>query len=170
MSNGQQYFGKYRGIVTNISDELFLGRIKAKVPDVLGSEESGWCTPCAPFGGDGMGMFCLPKVGAGVWIEFEHGDPDYPIYTGAWWGSISQVPTDVYTPVPYKKLMLKTEGGNVFILDDSPGPLGGITLQTAGGQSIKMTSTGITITFSSAQTVTIGPSGFNVFNGALEVI
>jgi uncharacterized protein involved in type VI secretion and phage assembly len=170
MSDGQKFYGKYRGIVTSNSDEMFLGRIKAKVPDVLGSDESGWATPCAPFGGDGMGMFCLPKVGAGVWMEFEQGDPDYPIYSGAWWGSIAQVPTDVFTPVPYKKFMIKTEGGNVLTLDDSPGPLGGITLQTAGGQSIKMTSLGIEITFSASQVVKISPTGFDVFSGALSVI
>jgi len=31
-----------------------------------------------------MGLFALPSVGAGVWIEFEHGDPDYPIWSGCW--------------------------------------------------------------------------------------
>jgi hypothetical protein len=64
--DGRRFYGKYRGIVTKNNDEMFLGRIKATVPDVLGTEESGWAMPCMPFGGDGMGMFCLPKVGAVV--------------------------------------------------------------------------------------------------------
>lgn len=166
---GRRFYGKYRGIVTRNNDEMFLGRIKATVPDVLGSNESGWATPCMPFGGDGMGMFCLPKVGAGVWIEFEHGDPDYPIYAGAWWGSIAQVPPDVYTPVPWKKLMFKTEGGTVFIMDDTP-VTGGITLQTASGQVIKMTQLGIEITFGAGRTIKLGADGLKVFDTALEVI
>ncbi len=166
---GRRFYGKYRGLVTKNNDEMFLGRIKATVPDVLGSKESGWATPCMPFGGDGMGMFALPKVGAGVWIEFEHGDPDYPIYTGAWWGSISQVPSDVFSPVPWKKLMFKTEGGIVFLMDDTP-VTGGITLQTANGQVFKMTQTGIELTFGPGRTIKLGPDGLKVFDTALEVV
>ena len=61
-----------------------MGRIKARVPDVLGDRESGWAMPCAPFGGSGMGFIALPSVDAGVSIEFEYGDPDYPIWSGCW--------------------------------------------------------------------------------------
>ena len=85
-------------------------RIRAKVPDVMGDLESGWAMPCVPFGGSGMGFFALPKVGAGVWIEFEHGDPDYPIWTGCWFGSMAELPSDLLAP-PYKKVMMVTEGG-----------------------------------------------------------
>ena len=166
---GRQYFGKYRGIVTKNNDEMFLGRIKATVPDVLGKKESGWALPCMPFGGDGVGMFCLPKQGAGVWIEFEHGNPDFPIYTGSWWGSVAQVPSDVYSPVPWKKLLMKTEGGAMFIMDDTP-VTGGITLKTSSGQTIKMTQTGIEITFGPGRTIKLGADGLKVFDTALEVI
>ena len=43
------FYGKYRGIVTNIKDPLKMGRIKARVPDVLGEEPSGWALPCGNF-------------------------------------------------------------------------------------------------------------------------
>ena len=88
----KKYFGKYRGIVTDINDLMMLGRLKAKVPDVLGDKESSWAMPCAPFGGSGVGFFALPTVNAGVWIEFEQGDPDYPIWSGCWWGSQAEIP------------------------------------------------------------------------------
>jgi uncharacterized protein involved in type VI secretion and phage assembly len=120
--------------VTDIQDPLMIGRIKATVPDVFGEDESGWAMPCAPFGGSGMGFFSLPSVGAGVWIEFEHGDPDYPIWAGCWWGSADEMPPVLLAP-PYKKLMIVTEGGNSITLDDTPGS-GGITLETSGGQKI----------------------------------
>ncbi|CAN92254.1 hypothetical protein sce2095 [Sorangium cellulosum So ce56] len=137
------FYGKYRGIVSDIQDPLMQGRIKARVPAVLGDDESGWALPCAPFGGSGVGFFALPTVGAGVWIEFENGDPDYPIWSGAWWGSTAEIPPDLLAP-PYKKVMLKTEGGHSIVLDDTPG-VGGITLKTSGGQKVAITATDVTI-------------------------
>src|SRR5947208_10552235 len=141
MSNN--FYGKYRGTVTDIQDPLMIGRVRAKVPDVMGDLESGWAMPCAPFGGSGMGFFALPKAGAGVWIEFEHGDPDYPIWTGCWFGSASDVPSVLLSP-PYRKVMVTTQAGHQVTLDDTPGT-GGITLQIATGQKITLASSGIEI-------------------------
>ena len=87
-----QFFGKYRGVVSDINDPRMIGRVRARVPDVMGDRESGWAMPCFPFGGSGMGFFALPKKDPGVWIEFEHGDPDYPIWAGCWYGSVADVP------------------------------------------------------------------------------
>jgi uncharacterized protein involved in type VI secretion and phage assembly len=79
------FFGKYRGSVTDNSDPTNRGRIKVKVPSVLGTVES-WAMPCVPYAGSGVGFYSLPPVGAGVWVEFEAGDPSYPIWTGCFWG------------------------------------------------------------------------------------
>ncbi|HEV2914393.1 MAG TPA: phage baseplate assembly protein V [Pyrinomonadaceae bacterium] len=166
MSN--QFYGKYRGTVTDIQDPLMTGRVRAKVPDVLGDLESGWATACVPFGGSGMGFFALPKVGAGVWIEFEHGDPDYPVWTGCWFGSAAEMPTELLAP-PYKKVLLKTEGGHSIVLDDTPG-VGGITLETSGGQKIVMNAMGIEITSGQGGTIKITGPQVSVNDGALEVI
>ena len=163
-----QFFGKYRGAVTDIQDPLMLGRVRAKVPDVMGDQESGWATPCLPFAGSGMGFFALPKVGAGVWIEFEHGDPDYPIWSGCWIGSAAEAPPDLLAP-PYKKVILKTEGGHSIILDDTPG-IGGITLQTSGGQKIVMNATSIEITDGQGGTIKMTGPQVSVNDGAFEVI
>ena len=108
-----------------------IGRVRARVPDVMGERDSGWALPCAPFGGDKVGFFAVPAVGAGVWIEFEHGDPDYPIWAGCWWGSVAEMPpTLLAPPPPSKKVMLRTEAGHSILVDDTPG-VGGITLETA---------------------------------------
>ena len=188
----ENFFGKYRGVVTSIEDPLKIGRIRAHVPDVLGDFESGWAMPCAPFGGKGMGFFALPTVNAGVWIEFEHGDPDYPIWTGTWWGSSSEMASDLSNS-PYKVVVIKTDGGNRILLDDTDSN-GAITLQTSGGQKIILNSDGIkidngkggTITIDNASTATIAlsssmkltnaastvelsPASVSVNNGALEV-
>jgi uncharacterized protein involved in type VI secretion and phage assembly len=178
------FYGKYRGVVTNIEDPLKIGRIRAHVPDVLGEHESGWAMPSAPFGGNGMGFFALPTVQAGVWIEFEHGDPEYPIWNGCWWGSQNEMASEL-SDSPYKKMLIKTAGGNSILFDDSDSN-GSITLQTSGGQKIIMNSTsikidngkGATIELSttikiddgSGATVELSAASVSVNNGALEVM
>jgi uncharacterized protein involved in type VI secretion and phage assembly len=162
------FLGKFRGIVSDISDPLMTGRIKARVQDVLGEEESGWALPCAPFGGSGVGFFALPTVGAGVWIEFEHGDPDYPIWSGCWFGSASDMPSVLLAP-PYKKVMIVTEGGQKVTLDDTPG-LGGITLETSGGQKLELTSTGVKIDNGMGATIELQGPKVSINSGALDVI
>jgi uncharacterized protein involved in type VI secretion and phage assembly len=164
----EKYYGKYRGKVTDINDPLMIGRVRAKVPDVLGDLDSGWAWPCAPFGGSGMGFFALPAVGAGVWIEFEHGDADNPIWAGCWFGSVQEVPPVLLAP-PYKKLMIKTEGGNSILLDDTPG-IGGITLETSGGQKIKILGTGIEIDNGMGAAMKLTGPQISMNNGALDVI
>ena len=86
----KQFFGKYRAIVTNNMDVDTstgrMGRLKVKCPAVLGQDESNWCTPCLPFAGPSKGTLFMPKVGDTVWVEFEGGDPDKPIWVGNWWG------------------------------------------------------------------------------------
>lgn len=162
------FYGKYRGTVSDINDPLMIGRIKAKVPDVMGDQESGWAMPCAPFGGNNAGFFAIPLVGAGVWIEFEHGDPDYPIWSGCWWGSVAEMPPLLLAP-PYKKMMIKTGGGNTIILDDTPG-IGGITLETFGGQKIVMNSIGIEISNGTGASFKMTGPQVSINNGALDII
>ncbi len=115
-----------------------------------------------------MGFFALPSVGAGVWIEFEHGDPDYPIWVGCWYGTVAEVPPELLAP-PYKKVLLKTAGGTSITLDDTPG-LGGIKLETASGQKIVIAATGIEIDNGVGATITLQGPQVNVNNGALEVM
>jgi len=162
------FYGKYRGVVTDIKDPLMTGRLKARVPDVMGEKETGWAMPCAPFGGSGTGFFALPKVGAGVWIEFEHGDPDYPVWSGCWWGSAAEMPPVLLAP-PYKKMLLKTEGGHSVLLDDTPG-VGGITLETSSGQKIVMNAMGIEITNGQGASIKLTGPQVSINGGALEVI
>ena len=79
-----QFFGKYRGLVVDNTDPTYRGRLQVKVPAVMG-EETLWAEPCAPYAGDGVGFFALPPANAGVWVEFEAGDPRYPIWSGCFW-------------------------------------------------------------------------------------
>jgi uncharacterized protein involved in type VI secretion and phage assembly len=161
MSN--QFFGKYRGTVSDNFDPMMLGRIKANVPDVFGSQDSGWALPCVPYAGDGVGLFLLPPTGANVWIEFEQGNPERPIWSGCFWAT-GQLPA---TPAIPQKKVLKTDSGTITI-DDTPGA-GGITIETSDGKKIEFTLTGIAID-AGVGTITINGSQISINNGALEVI
>ena len=97
---GKLYFGKYRGTVINNIDPMQMGRIQAFVPDVLGDLPSSWAMPCLSVGGTQGGMFTVPTIGSGVWIEFEQGDSDYPIWTGCFYGSAEEVPSMAKTVPP----------------------------------------------------------------------
>ena len=83
----RKFYGKYRGFVVDNVDPGQLGRLKLRVPSVLGNEVvSGWALPCASYGGDAnQGFFFIPEVGAGVWVEFEEGDLEFPIWVGTFW-------------------------------------------------------------------------------------
>jgi uncharacterized protein involved in type VI secretion and phage assembly len=159
----QAFYGKYRGVVADNRDPLMLGRIKARVPDIYGDEDSGWALPSTPYAGDGVGLFAIPPTDASVWIEFEHGDPDYPIWTGCFWAQ-GELPV---TPATPEKKVLKTDVGTIT-LDDTPGA-GGITIETQAGMKIVMNTTGIEITDSQGGSIKLSGPQVSVNNGALEV-
>lgn len=168
--SGPPFWGKYRGVVSDNQDPLMQGRIRARVPDVLGETESGWALPCAPHGGSKTGFFAVPATGAKVWIEFEHGDPDYPVWAGCWWGGPAEIPpTLLAPPPPWKKVMLRTEGGHSVLLDDTPG-IGGITLETSDGCKVVMNAMGIEIDNGKGASIKLQGPMVQVNGGALEVI
>ncbi|MCP3910262.1 MAG: hypothetical protein GY713_04845 [Actinomycetia bacterium] len=92
--NEGRFFGKYRGIVTDNVDPDKLGRIQATVPAVSGMSMN-WALPCAPYAGDDVGFYAIPAVGAMVWIEFEGGNPNFPIWSGCFWQKKSESETEI---------------------------------------------------------------------------
>lgn len=170
MTNDTRYWGKYRGTVMNNIDPLRMGRIMATVPDVLGSTPSGWAMPCVPFSGQQTGMLALPAIGAGVWIEFEQGDPSYPIWTGGWWGSAAELPTlTQIAPPGLSAVAIQTTLTNGLLISDAPGPTGGILLKSASGAMITINETGITISNGQGATITLTGPTVTINAGALTV-
>ena len=82
MAEPDKFYGKYRGTVLNNIDPMQPGRLLVVVPDVHGLAPSSWALPCFPFAGMQTGAWALPQIGAHVWVEFEQGDPDRPIWSG----------------------------------------------------------------------------------------
>jgi uncharacterized protein involved in type VI secretion and phage assembly len=170
-STPQQFFGKYRGTVINNLDPMQMGRIQVMVPDVSGFIPTSWAMPCAPLAGIQNGLFTVPIIGSGVWVEFEQGDPDHPIWVGCFWGSAAEVPALArLVPPVVPGLTIQTPLQNGVTINDVPGPTGGIMLKSATGAMVIVNDTGIYIqNGKGASIVMVGPS-VTVNNGALTVI
>ncbi|MFF2043758.1 phage baseplate assembly protein V [Kitasatospora sp. NPDC058170] len=141
-----RYYGKYRGTVFNNLDPLGKGRIQALVPDVFGVLPSTWALPCVPVAGPQCGVWAVPPFGAGVWMEFEQGNPGDPIWTGGFWGSPTEVPALARAGLPASpSIVLQTLGQNTLAISDAPGAAGGILLKARGGASITVNDQGIVI-------------------------
>jgi uncharacterized protein involved in type VI secretion and phage assembly len=158
-----RYYGKYRGTVEDNQDPNNRGRLKAQVPGVLTDITSSWANPSSPFAGDGIGLFTVPPVGAGVWIEFEDGDVSRPIWSGCWWGD-NQVPNQATPEIR----VIKTVSGHTITLDDTDGSEK-IEITDKDGGKIVMDQSGIEISKGS-QKINLTTSSVTVNDGALEVI
>lgn len=164
-----KYFGKYRGKVVDNEDPERLGRITATVPTVLGDQTSGWAFPCVAYAGPKVGLQLLPPVGANVWVEFEGGDPEYPIWVGCFWGK-GEIPEKAVKGGKNdpKQKVLRTEKAIIHIDDDA----GEIDIRVNEKQFIHMKENEIVINDGagsdfgvvklSGKTVTINKDGIEV--------
>ncbi len=172
MSEGEErrYYGKFRATVINNIDPKQEGRLLLQCPDVDALLPTSWAMPCLPFTGRQRGMWALPQIGAGVWAEFEQGDPDYPIWTGGWYGSAAEVPALALTAVPAApNVVLQTQGQTTLMLSDTPGPTGGILLKTTTGALISINDVGITLSNGKGAVITMTGPTVTVNSGALVV-
>jgi hypothetical protein len=155
----RRYFGKYRGFVVDDADPLGLARLRVRVPSVLGPDVvTGWASACVPYGGaDDQGLLFLPDRDAGVWVEFEEGDLEFPIWTGTFWSkpdSGSQVPRpndsdgaeadEVQDPITRK--IVKTAKGHTLQFEDADGDESILVVDGVNGHVLVLDSAGITVT------------------------
>ena len=91
-----KYYGKYRAKVVDVNDPERRGRIRVQCPSVLGTHKSAWCEPCIPYATDFAGDYYVPPVNEAIWVEFEEGDVNKPIWNGGWYkiGSTPLLPSD----------------------------------------------------------------------------
>ena len=164
-------YGKYRGLVLNNIDPEQRGRLLVQVPDVLGLGTSSWAMPCVPMAGMQMGAYFVPLIGAGVWVEFEGGDTEYPIWTGGFWGSVAEVPALALAGIPASpNIVLQTTGQNAIVVSDLPGPTGGIMLKSTTGATLIVNDIGIFIQNGKGASITMTGPTVTINNGALVII
>ena len=173
--NPKRYYGKYRGLVIENIDPEQIGRIIVQVPDVLGEIPSSWAMPCVPAAGIQSGCFIVPPIGSQVWVEFEQGDPDYPIWTGGFWGLVADIPVLATVPPavpPGQNIVIQTTGQNTIMLSDAvPTPVtGGIVLKSASGAMIVVNETGIYISNGQGAMITLIGPVVDINTGGLTVL
>jgi uncharacterized protein involved in type VI secretion and phage assembly len=171
-----KYYGKYRGIVIDNEDPEKLGRLKVKIPSLLGNDVvTGWAMPCLPYGGAAdQGFLAVPEVDAGVWVEFEAGDLEYPIWVGTYWGKPggeSELPKpnqadgseDSSVQDPPTRKIIKTKQGHTIQLEDKDGEEMVLIVEAVNGQVIRMDQAGIEIDDgSNGNNVLLDSNGFKV--------
>jgi uncharacterized protein involved in type VI secretion and phage assembly len=171
----RRFYGKYRGTVVDNEDPALLGRLKLSVPSVLGPDVvTGWATPCAPYGGAAdQGFLFIPERDAGVWVEFEEGDLEFPIWVGTFWSkpdADSQLPkpeaddgteaSEVQDP-PTRKI-IKTLKGHTIQFEDADDAEAILVREGKQGHLITMNADGITIVDKSQNTILLSEDGIQI--------
>jgi uncharacterized protein involved in type VI secretion and phage assembly len=171
----RRFYGKYRGLVVDNADPEQLGRLKLKVPSVLGSDVvTGWALACVPYGGDvNQGMLFIPEVDAGVWVEFEEGDLEFPIWVGTFWskpGGDSEVPhpnaadgsADSAVQDPPTRKIIKTQKGHTIQFEDKDDEEMVTIVEAKNGHVITMNKDGIKITEANGNVIAIAQDAFTI--------
>ena len=171
----RRFYGKYRGFVVDNADPEKLGRLKVKVPSVLGNEVvTGWAMPCVPYGGEAnQGFLFIPEVEAGVWVEFEEGDLEFPIWVGTFWskpGGESELPKpndpdgaeqgEVQDP-PTRKI-IKTKQGHTIQFEDKDGEEMVTIVEAKNKNVITMDKDGTKITDAKGNFIEMKKDAFNI--------
>lgn len=170
------FYGKYRGTVINNVDPMMRGRLLLQVPDVTGLVPTSWAEPCVPLAGPTgppMGVYMVPPIGAGVWVEFERGDPSMPIWVGCRWGLPSDVPTLALAGLPTSpNICMQTLGQNMLMLSDMPPTpaTGGIILKSLTGAMLVVNDAGIFIQNGKGASITLMGPSVDINLGALTIV
>lgn len=112
-----RFYSKYPGIVLDNKDENNSNRLLISIPDV---QLEGWAYPVGQQGNTDSGFkFQTPNIGSVVWVEFQNGDPMYPMWSYFGWAK-GEAPEDLKEP---NNLGIVTYKGHKIILKDDEGIL-----------------------------------------------
>lgn len=131
--------GVVRAVVTDNQDLTTQGRVQIRIPTIPDIEP--WAPVCAPFAGNGYGLWCIPQVDDTVIVAFENGDVNYPIVVGSVWDLTNSPPVDLPTDAQFKRV-LKTPMGHELVLDDLEME---ITLTHVAGHKLTLSIDGISL-------------------------
>lgn len=168
-----RYYGKYRAFVADNSDPENRGRLRLRIPSVLGSDiVSGWAMPCAPYGGaSNQGFFFIPDQDAGVWVEFEAGLLDFPVWVGTFWskpGGSTEVPDPAGSQSPPSSKIIKTTNHTVELADASGSEAIKIT-DAKNSNTVTLDNAGISIQDNFGNSVTLASGGVTIKSSQIKL-
>ncbi|KFA94331.1 phage baseplate assembly protein V [Archangium violaceum] len=192
---GGRMYGLYPALVTDVSDPDSQGRVKVVLPwapDPSGGRYEAWARLATLMAGNGRGTWFIPDVNDEVLVGFEAGDPRRPYVLGALWNGSDAPPESMDGAGRNARKVIHSRNGVTLTLDDTDGQEslvlqtpagqtvtlkdgpGSIEVKDANGNTVKLESSGITLTTSSklsvsASTVEISAaSKLSVTSGAVE--
>ncbi len=169
-----RYYGKYKGFVVDNDDPENLGRLRVKVPSILGEEVvTGWAMPCVPYGGaSDQGFFFIPEIDAGVWVEFEEGNLEFPIWVGTFWskpGGASEVPKPGDSQSPPTQKIIRTVKGHSIEIEDKDGEEKIVIFEKVNGNKITMDKNGVIIEDKNNNKITLSTSGVVITSNKIKL-
>lgn len=170
------FAGAHLAEVVDLNDPDQLARVQVRLLNfdgVDGHDAPIWARVAAPFAGSNRGTFFIPDTGDEVLVVFVNGDSRLPIVVGGLWNGSSTAPESISGGRNLKKVIrskngvkitledqdgqekfiAETPGGQKVTLKDGPGA---ITIEDSNGNSVKLESSGITITASAKVTINAG--------------
>jgi hypothetical protein len=155
---------KRRGVVVSNLDPLGIGRLLVSVPGLPGGGDPLFAMPAVPFAGPAVGFFALPPIGANVWVDFELGNQDLPVWSGCFWGA-GEMPAEALAPPG--SLVFKTD--RVTLVMSSAVGVSGFTLSAAGAGDLSLGVAGAALSNAQGASITgVGPT-ISINQGAAEV-
>lgn len=168
-----RYFGKYKAFVADNADPEHRGRLRLRIPSVLGKTVlSGWALPCAPYGGSaGQGFFFIPEKDAGVWVEFEAGLLDSPVWVGTFWskpGGKTEVPDPGASQSPPTSKIIKTLNHTIELADAKGGETVTIT-DAKNSNTVTLDKNGVTVQDKNGNTITLAAGGVTIASKKVQI-
>ena len=178
------WYGVYPALVSDIKDPDGQGRVRVKLPWFSGSYEA-WARLATMMAGPNRGTWFVPDPNDEVLVAFEGGDPRRPYVVGSLWNGVDSPPETMDgAGNNYKKVIrsrngvkvtlddqdgqeqfiVETPGGQKVTLKDGPGS---VKIEDSNGNSVKLESSGITVTASAK--VTVNASTVEVSAGMVTV-
>jgi len=168
MSDRPRYYGKYRATVINNVDPEARGRIQVQLADRYGLFPSTWALPAFPAASIQHGIVAIPPLRASVWLEFEGGDTEFPIWSGAFFENSGEMPALAAAGTPVMpNILMQTVGQVTFLLSDNPAA--NVMIKTVSGAMISIGESGIVISNGKGASISLTGPSVIINAGALQV-
>jgi len=165
--HNEKFYGNYRGEVLSNEDPLKLGRIKVRIfPMLAGITDPAllpWAVPAMPLSsgaGEDFGTFCVPEVGANVWVFLEAGDIYQPVYFAEATDGVKGLPVGIIEDYPNTTVM-ETKTGIIIKINRKSGSED-ILVEHPSGSSIQFAKDGTLLMTTNTQINLVAESSVNI--------